>query len=77
MSKKGFKKEQKQVVEVLKKAPKINHRLEFKKYFTKLQYQLKLSANMEEILWLHLQSIECAEVEKFEDGIKHFGYTLK
>ena len=32
---------------------------------------------MEEILWLHLQSIECAEVEKFEDGIKHFGYTLK
>lgn len=77
MSKKRFKIEQKEVVEVVKKTPKINHRSEFKKYFDKLKYKTNLKANMEEILWLHLESIKCAQIDKFDEGIENFGYKLK
>ncbi len=29
--------------------------------------------NLEQILWVHLQSMKLDNPEKFEDGLKHFG----
>jgi hypothetical protein len=71
-------KEAKQKRELLKKQKeqKEDSRELFRKYFLKLSKKLTLEAYLEEVLWLHLKSIKCDSSEKFEQGIKHFGYKI-
>lgn len=59
-----------------KAAAKINHREEFRKLFAKLSIKMKLDASMEGVIWLHLKASNFAEKDKFEEGLKHFGYKL-
>jgi len=51
-------------------------REEFKKYFTKLKRQIGLTADLEQVIWLHFKASGFDKKEKFDDGIKHFGYKL-
>lgn len=53
-----------------------NEREEFRKYFLKISKKLALKRSVEEILWTHLKTIGCDKKEKFDEGIKHFGYNL-
>jgi len=55
---------------------KINNRDEFRKFFIKIKGKLGLSADMEEVIWLHFKSYSFIMKEKFEDGIRHFGYKI-
>jgi hypothetical protein len=55
---------------------KNNEREEFRQFFIKIKNKLQLKNSMEEILWLHLKSSGFDKSEKFEDGIRHFGYNL-
>lgn len=64
---------------LLKKAqekPEENSRELFRKYFLKLSKKLNLESYTEEVLWVHLKSIKCDSSEKFDQGIKHFGYKI-
>jgi hypothetical protein len=58
------------------RARKINDREKFRQFFIKIKNKLQLKNSMEEILWLHLKSSGFDKSEKFEDGIRHFGYNL-
>ena len=51
-------------------------REEFKKYFIKLKRKLGLSNDLEQTIWLHFKASGFDKKEKFDDGIKHFGYKL-
>ena len=53
-----------------------NVREEFRKYFIRIKKSLNLSSDMEEILWLHFKACKFDSVDKFEIGLKHFGYSL-
>ena len=55
---------------------KEDSREEFRKFFIKLKGKLNLASDMEVVIWNHLQSIGADKKEKFEEGIKHFGYEL-
>ena len=55
----------------------LNHREEFRKYFAKISGKLKLEKSMENVIWLHFQSCGFTEKEKFDEGIKHFGYKIQ
>jgi hypothetical protein len=77
------KKEEVQAVEIIKKtiittAPivPVNHRDEFRKFFLQIQSKLKLNRDMEQVLWAHLVATKNDTVEKFKDGVIHFGYKL-
>ena len=52
-------------------------REEFRKFFMQLQHQMKLDRSLEFIIWKHLESIECNKVDKFQEGIAHFGIKVK
>lgn len=52
----------------------VDHRDEFRKFFAKVNLKLKLSKEMEDILWKHFIAYGFDKKDKFSDGIKHFGY---
>lgn len=58
------------------KKPELDHRDEFRKFFAKISGKLRLGKDMEQIIWLHLTKTGFAEKDKFEDGLKNFGYKL-
>lgn len=51
-------------------------REEFRKYFVGLKRQLNLQPELEQVIWLHLQAVNMATKDKFNDGVKHFGYKI-
>lgn len=53
-----------------------NTREEFRKFFIKIKGKLKLTKDMEEVIWLHFKAAGFDKKEKFIDGIKHFGYKI-
>lgn len=55
---------------------KEDSREEFRKFFVKIKGKLSLSADMEDVIWKHFKSAGFTKKEKFEEGIKHFGYKL-
>lgn len=57
-------------------AKKENSREEFRKFFVKIKSKLGLSSEMEQVIWLHFKSAGFDKKDKFEEGIKHFGYKL-
>ena len=54
-----------------------NSRDEFRKFFIKIKGKLNLAGDMEEVIWIHFKSAGFNKKEKFEEGIKHFGYNLQ
>ena len=59
-----------------KKKDKDNNREEFRKYFLKLNKKLNLNKSLEEVIWVHLKTIEHDKKELFDKGVEHFGYKL-
>ena len=59
-----------------KKKDKNNNREEFRKYFLKLNKKLNLNKSLEEVIWIHLRTIEHDKKELFDKGVEHFGYKL-
>lgn len=55
---------------------KENSREEFRKFFVKIKGALKLPNDMEDVIWIHFKRAGFDSKEKFEEGIKHFGYKL-
>jgi len=53
-----------------------SEREEFRKFFAKIKNKLKLEKSMEEVIWKHFKASGFDKKEKFEKGIKHFGYKL-
>jgi len=53
-----------------------NNRKEFKSYFIRLKRKLKLDSSLEEVIWLHLRAMGFDHKDKFDEGIKHFGYKI-
>ncbi len=51
-------------------------REDFRKYFVQLKRKLGLEPELENIIWLHFKAAGFDEKEKFDDGIRHFGYKL-
>lgn len=51
-------------------------REEFRIYFVELKRKLNLEPEIEDVLWLHLKAIGMNQKEKFNDGVKHFGYKI-
>lgn len=51
-------------------------REEFRKFFIKIKSKLGLEKSMEQVIWTHFKAAGFDKKDKFEDGIKHFGYTL-
>ena len=66
--------------DAMKKTSKVQReqdiREDFKRYFVKLKRKLNLDAQLEDIIWLHLKSTGCANKDKFDEGVKHFGYKI-
>ncbi len=57
-----------------KKALSENEKREaFKIFWAQEKKKYKKSKELEEILWLHLQTIKMDEPEKFAEGLKNFG----
>jgi len=48
----------------------------FKVYFIQLSRKLKLSSDLENILWLHIKSAGFATPSLFDKGVRHFGYNI-
>lgn len=59
-----------------KPTDKTDDREDFRKYFLKLGKKLNLDKSLEEVIWVHLKAINCDKKDKFEDGVKHFGYKI-
>ena len=51
-------------------------REEFRTYFIRLKRKLNLDAYLEDIIWLHFKAAGFDEKEKFDDGVRHFGYKI-
>lgn len=51
-------------------------REEFRKYFVELKRKLNLASELENVIWLHLQAVEMNKKNKFDDGVRHFGYKI-
>lgn len=51
-------------------------REEFRKYFVGLKRQLNLQPELEQVIWLHLKAVNMATTDKFNDGVKNFGYKI-
>jgi len=49
---------------------------EFRKFFIKLKAKLNIGKHMESILWRHFQARGFNSPEKFEDGVRDFGYKI-
>lgn len=48
-------------------------REQFRVFWAKSKKQYGKSKSIEEVIWVHLKSMNMDEPEKFEDGLKHFG----
>ncbi len=59
-----------------KKGPIEDTREEFRKYFVGLKRKLNLAPELEMVIWVHLQAVGMATKEKFNEGVKHFGYKI-
>jgi hypothetical protein len=59
-----------------KKKDKDNNREEFRKYFLKLNKKLNLNKSLEEVIWIHLKTIQHDKKELFDKGVENFGYKL-
>jgi hypothetical protein len=59
-----------------KKKKKEDNREEFRKYFLKLNKKLNLNKSLEEVIWIHLKTIEHDKKELFDKGVEHFGYKI-
>lgn len=59
-----------------KKKDKDNNREEFRRYFLKLNKKLNLNKSLEEVIWIHLKTIQHDKKELFDKGVEHFGYKL-
>jgi len=55
----------------------VNKKQLFHKFFLKIKSQLKLTDEMEGVLWKHLVAIKHDTEEKFKEGIRHFGYKVE
>lgn len=53
-----------------------NDREEFRKFFIGLKRKLNLESDRENVIWLHLKAIGMDKKEKFNEGVKHFGYKI-
>lgn len=53
-----------------------NTREEFRKFFVGLKRKLGLAPELENVLWLHLKATGMDKKEKFNEGVKHFGYKI-
>lgn len=53
-----------------------NSREEFRKFFIKIKGKIGLDKDMENVIWIHFTKAGFDKKEKFEEGIKHFGYKL-
>jgi len=51
-------------------------REDFRQYFVKLKRKLSLEADLEGIMWLHFKASGFATKERFDAGVKHFGYEI-
>lgn len=51
-------------------------REDFRKFFLKINKKLNLNKSLEEVIWIHLKTIQHDKKELFEKGIEHFGYKL-
>jgi len=51
-------------------------REEFRIYFVELKRKLNLAPEIEDVMWLHLKAIGMNQKEKFNEGVKHFGYKI-
>jgi hypothetical protein len=51
-------------------------REEFRKYFVELKRKLKLAPEIENVLWIHLKTVNMATKDKFNEGVAHFGYKI-
>lgn len=51
-------------------------REEFRKFFIKVKSKLGLDKSMEQVIWTHFKVSGFDKKDKFEEGIKHFGYKL-
>lgn len=60
-----------------KKAKEVAPKEAFRKFFIKIKDKLKLSPDMESVLWKHLVSTKNDKPENFTKGVEHFGYKIK
>lgn len=61
---------------VTEKQVEENTREEFRKYFVQIKKKLGLGKEMENVIWLHFKAAGFNKKEKFDEGVKHFGYKL-
>lgn len=61
---------------IIKSSDLENTREEFRKYFVGLKRKLNLPPEIENALWLHLKATGNDKKEKFEEGVRHFGYKI-
>lgn len=69
-------KEVKMVVKPPRELREDEVRKEFRSYFVKIKRKLNLDPSLEEVLWLHLKSVQCAKPNLFDKGVKNFGYNI-
>jgi uncharacterized membrane protein len=50
-----------------------NDKEEFRKFFAQKKAKIGLSADLEEVLWIHFKSYGFNKKESFSSGLKHFG----
>jgi len=59
-----------------KKVKAVEPKEAFRKYFIRIKDKLKLSPNMESVLWQHLVATQNDKPENFVKGIENFGYKV-
>jgi hypothetical protein len=52
------------------------HHEAFRQFFAKARHKLKLKRELENPVWLHLKAVGMANPDKFEDGLRNFGFKL-
>lgn len=58
---------------VKKKEKQVEPRAAFRKFFIRVKDKLKLSPDMENVLWKHLVATKNDKPDSFENGLKNFG----
>ena len=49
---------------------------EWRQYFVKLKRKLNLDPSLEQVMWLHFKSSGFTSKDRFDEGVKHFGYEI-
>lgn len=57
-------------------APIEDSREEFRKYFVELKRKLNLAPEIESVMWEHFKAVGMDKKDKFNEGVKHFGYKI-